>query len=136
MKIILRLKGEALYKLAAVNVGATVDYRNHSIKNLLGDNSGKDFFLIRPTAGLFFTKLIKGTVGWTFSRGAGETYNALYASVAIKLDKNITLFGEYAPTAEFMSPGSFVVKNNYFKVDSIGSIYWEKSNALTCFCKI
>jgi len=131
----LRLKGEALYKLAAVNVGAAVDYRNHSIKNLLGDNSGKDFFLIRPTAGLFFTKLIKGTAGWTFSRGAGETYNALYASVAVKLDKNITLFGEYAPTAEFMSPGNFVVKNNYFKVDSIGSIYWEKSNALSASVK-
>jgi len=131
----LRIKGEALLKLSAVNIGAAVDYRNHSIKNLLGDNSGKDFFLLRPTAGLFFTKLIKGSVGWTFSHGAGETYNALYASVAIKLDKNITLFGEYAPTAEFMSPGSFVVKNNYFKVDSIGSIYWEKSNALTASVK-
>ena len=131
----LRLKGETLLKLSAVNVGLAVDYRNHSIKNLLGDNSGKDFFLIRPTAGLFFTKLIKGTAGWTFSRGAGETYNALYASVAIKLDKNITLFGEYAPTAEFMSPGNFVVKNNYYNVDSIGSIYWEKSNALTASVK-
>jgi hypothetical protein len=131
----LRLKGEALYKLAAVNVGAAIDYRNHSIKNLLGDNSGKDLFLIRPTAGLFFTKLIKGTIGWTFSQGAGETYNALYASVAIKLDKNITLFGEYAPTAEFNSPGNYVVKNNYFKVDSIGSIYWERSTQFTASVK-
>jgi hypothetical protein len=131
----LRLKGEALLKLSAVNIGVAVDYRNHSIKNLLGDNSGKDFFLFRPTAGLFFTKLIKGTAGWTFSRGAGETYNAFYASVAIKLDKNVTLFGEYAPTAEFMSPGNFVVKNNYFNVDSIGSIYWEKSNALNASVK-
>jgi hypothetical protein len=131
----LQLKGNALYKLAAVNVGATVDYRNHSIKNLLSDDPGKDFFLIRPTAGLFFTKLIKGTAGWTFSSGAGNTYNALYASVAIKLDKNLTLFGEYAPTAQFMSPGEYVVKNNYFKVDSIGSIYWEKSNALTASVK-
>lgn len=131
----LRLKGEALYKLSAVNVGATIDYRNHTIKNLLGDNSGKDLFMIRPTAGLFFTKLIKGTLGWTFSRGAGETYNALYASVAIKLDKNITLFGEYAPKAEFNSPGNYVVKNNYFNADSIGSIYWERSSALTASVK-
>lgn len=131
----LRLKGEALYKLAAVNVGAAIDYRNHSIKNLLGDNAGKDYFLFRPTAGLFFTKLIKGSIGWTFSRGAGETYNALYASVAIKLDKNITIFGEYAPTSEFSSPGNFVIKNNYFNVDSIGSVYWEKTSALTASVK-
>jgi len=131
----LRLKGEALVKLSAVNIGAAVDYRNHSIKNLLGDNSGKDFFLFRPTAGLFFTKLIKGTAGWTISRGAGQTYNALYASVAIKLDKNLTIFGEYAPTAEFNSPGNYVVKNNYFNVDSIGSIYWEKNNALNASVK-
>jgi hypothetical protein len=131
----LRLKGEALLKLSVVNIGAAIDYRNHSIKNLLGDNSGKDFLLIRPTAGLFFTKLIKGSFGWTFSRGARKTYNALYASVALKLDKNITLFGEFAPTAEFLSPGNFVVKNNYFNVDSIGSIYWEKSNAFTASVK-
>lgn len=131
----LRFKGEALLKLAAVNVGAAVDYRNHSITNLLGDNTGKDFLLLRPTAGLFFTKLIKGTVGWTFSRGAGETFNAVYASVAIKLDKNITLFGEYAPTSEFMSPGNYAVMNNYFRVDSVGSIYFEKRNALTASIK-
>ena len=131
----LRFKGEALLKLAAVNVGTAIDYRNHSITNLLGDATGKNFLLLRPTAGLFFTKLIKGTVGWTFSRGAGETFNGVYASVAIKLDKNITLFGEYAPTTEFLSPGNYVVKNNYFKVDSVGSLYWEKSNALTASVK-
>ncbi len=131
----LRFKGDALLKFPVVNVGAAIDYRNHSITNLLGDNSGKDFLLLRPTAGLFFTKLIKGTFGWTFSHGAGETYNAIYASVALKLDKNITLFGEFAPTAEFISPGNFVIKNNYFNVDSAGSIYWEKSNALTASVK-
>lgn len=124
-----RLKGEALLKFSAVNAGATIDYRTHLIKNLLGDNSGKDFLLIRPTAGLNFTKLIKGTFGWTFARGAGNTYNAIYASVAIRLDKNLTLFGEYAPTAEFMSPGNYLLQNHYLKVDSIGSIYWERSNS-------
>lgn len=131
----LRIKGEALLKLAIVNVGAAIDYRKHSIKNELGDNSGKDFLLLRPTAGLFFTKLIKGTVGLTFSQGAGNTYSALYGSVAIKFDKNLTLFGEFAPTAEFMSPGNFVIQNNYFNVDSIGSVYWERSNALTASVK-
>jgi hypothetical protein len=131
----LRLKADALLKVAVVNAGVGIDYHNHTITNLLGENAGKDFIVIRPTAGLFFTKLIKGTFGWTFSRGAGETYNAVYASVALKLDKNITLFGEFAPTPEFMSPGNFVIKNNYLNVDSIGSIYWKKSNALTASVK-
>ncbi len=131
----IRLKGESLIKFSAFNLGVAADYRNHSIKNLIGDNSGKDFFLLRPTAGFLFTELIKGSFGWTFSSGAGNTYNALYASAAIKLDKNLTLFGEYAPTAEFQSPGTFLLKNNYFKVDSIGSIYWERKNSFNAIIK-
>lgn len=130
-----RFRGESLIKFSSFNLGVAVDYRNHTIKNLLGDNSGKDFFSIRPTAGFQFTELVKGSFGWNFSRGAGNTYNALYASVAIKLDKNLTLFGEYAPTAEFLSPGSYLLKNNYYKVDSIGSIYWERRNSLSATVK-
>jgi len=129
-----RLKAEALLKLNVVNVGAAVDYRNHSLKNELTD-PGKDFLLIRPTAGLYFTKLIKGTVGWTFSHGAANTYNAIYASVALKIDKNLTVFGEFAPTSEFMSPGNFVIQNHYLNVDSLGSVYWEKSGALSASIK-
>lgn len=128
-------KGEALLKLSAFNIGGTVDYRNHSIKNLIGNDSGKEFLLLRPTAGLFFTKLIKGTLGWTFSRAAGNTYNAVYASVALKLDKNLTVFGEYNPANEFQSPAGFLLQNNYLKVDSVGSIYWIKNNSFNASIK-
>ncbi len=131
----LRLKFESLIKLSTFNLGIAADYHNHNIKNLLGDNSGKDFLLLKPTAGFQFTKLIKASFGWNFSRGAGNTFNSPYASVAIKLDKNVTFFGEFEPTAEFQSPGSFLLKNNYFQVDNIGSIYWEKNNAFTASIK-
>jgi hypothetical protein len=124
-----RLKAESRIKLSAVNIGVAADYRNHSIKNLSGDNSGKDFFLVRPTAGFQFTELIKGSFGFSFSSAAGNTYHTPYASVAIKLDKNFTLFGEYSPTPEFETPGSLLLKNNYFRSDSVGSIYWERDNA-------
>lgn len=130
-----RLKGESLIKLSDFNLGIAADYRNHSIKNLLGKNSGKDFLLLRPTAGFQFTSLIKASFGWSFSRAAGNTYNALYASAALKLDKNLTLFGEYAPVPMFESPGTYLLKNNYFRVDSIGSIYWEKTNSFTATIK-
>ena len=53
----LRLKGEGLLKLAAVNVGAVIDYRTHSVKNLLGDNSGKDFLLSPSDCRFTFYKI-------------------------------------------------------------------------------
>jgi hypothetical protein len=131
----LMLKGESLIKFSSFNLGVDVDYYSHIIKNLSGDKSGKDFLLLRPIAGFQFTDLIKGSFGWNFSRGAGNTFNAPYASVAIKLDKNLTLFGEFAPTAEFESPGTYLIKNNYLRIDSIGSIYWEKKNAFSAKLK-
>lgn len=131
----LRLKGESLIKLSDFNLGVAVDYKNHSIKNLLGDKAGKDFLLLRPTAGFQFTELIKASFGWNFSRGAGNTFNSPYASTAIRLDKNITLFGEFSPGAQFFSPGDYLIKNNYFRVDSIGTIYWEKDKSLTASVK-
>ncbi len=131
----IKLKAEALAKFAAFNLETTIDYRSHLIKNSFNNNLGEDFFLIRPAAGLNFTKLIKGSLGWTFSTAAGNTYNAIYASVAMKLNKDITLFGEYAPSAQFYSAGDYLKQNHFFRVDSIGSIYWEKSNALTASVK-
>ena len=34
-----------------------------------------------------------------------------------------------------MTPGSFAIQNHYLNVDSIGSIYWERSGALTASIK-
>lgn len=132
---ILRLKGEGIIKLDVVNVGVVMDYRNYNINNLLADASGKNFFLIRPTVGLYFTKLIKGSFGLTFSKAADQTFNSIYASVAINLNKNFTLFGEFAPSPEFISPGTSAVINNYLKVDSLGSVYWKKKNAFHAFAR-
>lgn len=131
----LRLKAEALAKFSAFNLETVIDYQNHIIKNNLSNNSGTSSFQIRPAAGLNFTKLIKGSIGWTFSTTDGNVYNAIYASIAMKLNKDITLFAEYAPSAQFESPGSYLRKNHYFRVDSIGSIYWKKSSALTASVK-
>lgn len=130
-----RLKGETLIKLDAFNLGISAVYKSHILKNISGNNSGKDFLQLRPTAGFQFTELIKGSFGWTFSRGAGNTFNALYGSVALKLNKNVTLFGEYAPVAMFESSGELLLKNNYLIVDSLGSIYWEKKNSFTASLK-
>ena len=131
----LRLKGESLIKLSDFNLGVDVDYRNHTIKNLSGNNSGKDFLLLRPAAGFQLTELVKASFGWNFSRGAGNTFNSPYASAAIKLDKSLTLFGEFNPSAQFESPGTYLITNNYLRVDNIGSIYWEKKNSLSATIK-
>ncbi|MCJ7554135.1 MAG: hypothetical protein MUO34_09660 [Ignavibacteriaceae bacterium] len=123
-----RLKGESKIVVSIVNIGIAADYQKHYIKNSFGDKQGRDIFIFRPVAGFQFTELIKGAFGFTLANSAGKNLSALYASVGIKLNKNLTVFGEYAPVPQLVSPGTMLRENEYFNAVDYSSIYYEKSD--------
>lgn len=124
-----RIKGESKIIVSAINVGIAADYQKHYIKNSFGDKQGNDMFLIRPVAGFQITNLIRGGFGFTFSNSGGEKFGAPYASVGLKLGQFLTLFGEYAPIPQLISPGTFLRENEYFNAVDYSSIYFEKLNS-------
>lgn len=123
-----RLKGESKIVVSAINIGITADYQKHYIKNSFGDKQGNDIFILRPVAGFQFTDLIKLAFGFTYSNSGGDNFGALYASGGIKLDNNLTVFGEYAPGAHLVSSGTFLRQNEYFNAINYSSIYYKKSH--------
>lgn len=122
----LNLKAQTLLKVSFLNIGITADYRNHSIKNYPDVKTGKDIFILRPTAGFQFTKLAKGSFGVTISNSGGDKFFNPYASVAVRLSDEFTLFGEYNAMPEFYEPAHYLKQNIYLDVDSLSSIYFEK----------
>lgn len=123
-----RLKGESKIIISAINIGIAADYQKHYIKNSFGDKQGSDMFLFRPVAGFRITNLIRGSFGFTFSNSGGEKFGAPYASAGIKFGPNLTLFGEYAPSPQLISPGTFLRHNEYFNAIDYSSVYYEKLN--------
>lgn len=124
----LRLKGESKILFSKFHIGVVADYHKHYVNNIFGEKLGGSLLLLRPVAGFQFTSLIKGSFGFTFSTAGDEKFNTPYASVGVKLDKNLTLYGEYAPTPEFKSAGTILRENDYFNAINYTSIYYEKSN--------
>ena len=123
-----RLKAESKIVLSVLNIGVAADYQKHYIKNTFGSRVGSDMFLVRPVAGFQFTNLIKGAFGFTFSNSGGKQFGAPYASFGLKFNKFLTLFGEYAPTPQLVSPGTFLRQNEYFNAFDYSSTYYEKTN--------
>lgn len=123
-----RLKGETKITASVINIGIAADYQKHYIKNIFGDKQGKDIFILRPVAGFQFTELIRLAFGFTYSNSGGDNFGALYASAGIKLNNNLTVFGEYAPGAHIVSPGTLLRQNEYFNAINYSSIYFKKSH--------
>lgn len=131
----LTLKAQALFKVSFLNVGIAAEYNNHSIKNYPDVKTGKDIFIFRPTAGFQFTKIAKGSFGLTMSNSGGDKFFNPYASVAVRLSDELTLFGEYNAMPEFYGPSYFLRQNNFLDVDSLSSIYFEKGVQYSVFVK-
>ncbi len=123
-----RLKGESKIIVSAINIGIAADYQKHYVKNSFGDKLGNDMFLFRPVAGFNITNLIRGAFGFTFSNSGGDKFGAPYASLALRLGQYLTLFGEYAPISQLVSPGTFLRQNEYFNAMNYSSVYFEKLN--------
>lgn len=123
-----RLKGETKLIISDVNIGVAADYQKHYIKNMFGSKLGSDMFLVRPVAGVQLTKLFRVAAGFTFSNTGGNTFSAPYASLGFKLNQNLTIFGEYAPVPQLISPGTLLRENEYFNAVMYSSTYFEKTN--------
>lgn len=123
-----RLKGETKIIISPLNIGITADYQKHYIKNAFGDKFGDDILILRPAAGLQFSGFLKTAIGFTFANSGGNNFGAPFVSAGLKLNKNLTLFGEYAPIPELVSPGTFLRRNEYFNAINYASTYFEKSN--------
>jgi hypothetical protein len=85
-------------KFASFNIGVDLDFNKQfletevdALTTRFGLNRDK-YFSIRPSAGFNLSEVLKVTGGITYSESGGSTFTVPYASIGLKLNKNISIF--------------------------------------------
>lgn len=127
--------GFAKTAFSAFNINLNLNYKRQYILNELQNNSEFYFMKVRPTVGLNLSDVLRADFGLSYAQDGNNSFSAPYAAAALRLEKNITLFGEFAPSAEFLTENYFIRKNPWFNVSSFTNLFFEKSNVLKAVLK-
>jgi hypothetical protein len=120
---------------SAFNIGLNLNYKRQFILNRLQNNSEFYFINVRPTAGIDLSDILRVQFGITYAKDGSNSFSAPYASAALHFDKNLSLFGEFAPDAEFLTENYFIRMNPYLNTGSFTNIFFEKTNVLKAVLK-
>lgn len=135
------LSAFANVKFLSFNLGIDFDFKNQSLENeteAATSRYGLDrdkYVSVRPTAGFNLSEVLKVTGGITYSESGGSTYTVPYASMGLKLNKNVSIFGEYSPQTEFLSSNYFLKINRYFNPQGFNNILLKKSHNINAVLK-
>lgn len=127
--------GYSRANFSAFNIGVNLNYKRQFIQNKLQDNSEFYFVNVRPTAGLDLSDFLRIQFGISYAQDGSKTFSAPYLSAALNFNKNLTLFGEFAPDVEFLTENYFIRMNPYLNTDSFSNLFFEKSNVLKAVLK-
>jgi len=132
---LLGFNGFARGEFSAFNVNVNLDYKRQYILNKMQDNSEFYFVKIRPTVGLNLSDVLRADFGISYAQDGSHSFSAPYAAAALHLESNVTLYGEFAPSAEFLTENYFIRLNPYLNVSTFTNLFFEKSNVLKALLK-
>jgi hypothetical protein len=126
----LQLKGYGKLTLAAFNLSCDLIFKKQFLANDTINNSKKSFVSIAPKIGLNISEIMKMQLGINYSQSMGNIFITPFVSVALKLDKNISFFGEYSPHADLLSASWFLHQNPYINSQTLSNAYVHYDNSI------
>ncbi len=127
---LINANGFAKIQVSDISLGVKAKYQKQFLDTDSLDNEDYNYLFARPVVSFELLNSIKVGVGYTFSKLGDEKFNDIYASVGLKIYKDMILLGEYNPGAEFITSGSLLRKNEYFNPISVTNLFLRKSNSL------
>lgn len=97
-------------------------------QTLSGSNSSFDnqyYVNSMLTVGFKFYNMLNLKVGAYLSESEGNTFFAPVAYASMKLHKNLSVFGEFAPNTEFQTLQDFRTANRYYRISNFANAYIE-----------
>jgi hypothetical protein len=116
--------------LSSFNLGLSAKY-NQQILSYSENEDNNYLIQLRPVAGFSVSRTMRASVGITYSKSGNEDFIAPYAAMSLRLNKNLSLYGEFAPSAELYGAGYFLSKNRFFTVNNFVNFYSEESINIT-----
>jgi hypothetical protein len=137
---LLGLRGFSRVNFSPLNISVNAEYKKQflTIDDAVPNTPNPDvddFFSVRPTAGLNISNTLKVSGGVTYASSGNNSYAAPYASIGLRLSRSLSLFGEYAPHAEFITPGRLLMINRYFDPQNFYNFFVKKRNLFTAAVK-
>lgn len=129
------MSGFAQLTLPAFNLGVEADYKKQNLTNAYLSGINTNFISAKPTMGLSLTRLINVNFGFNYQHSGSNNFFSPYASMAMYFDKELSLYGEYSPQAEFLGGGHFLQSNDYFMAERFSNIFLKKNIAFTAALK-
>ena len=126
---ILGLHGFAGLELSTFSLHVKADYNTQRISNDSVAGSQNNFVQLRPAIGLNISNSLNASFGVYYAKAGGENVFYPYASLGIKIDRGLSLFGEYSPEAEFLGGSYWLNKNPYFNTSVFQNFFYKKSSA-------
>lgn len=127
---LLKINGLLKANFSYFKIGAYLNYQRQSIDNNLIINGNFNYFSARPFVQIEFQNSFKLIGGATYSSSGAKDYVAPYISAALKPSNFVSLYGEYKPSAEFVTSGYLLRGNEYFNPQAITNIFVKKTNDL------
>lgn len=132
---VFKISGMSRLQLSNFAIGVNAKFVSASLENSLFSAASFGYTDLRPFLGLIISDGLKATIGMDFAFYDGKTSFNPYVSLGLKLDKNISMFAEFAPRTEFISAGTFLKRNQYLKADSVTGVFYNLGSNIRAVVK-
>jgi hypothetical protein len=116
--------------LSGFNLACDVTLKKQFLHGTNNEQLRNGYLGISPRIGLNISELFKVNFGINYSQYYDNVYFTPFASVAVKMDNSISLFGEFNPHAELVNSKFFIKSNPYVNPASLEGAYIRYDNAL------
>ncbi len=118
---------KAYLKFKINNFGFKLEgsYKNQTISSTTLNLENQYYFNSQATIGFKMYDIVNLRAGIYLSESEGNTFFAPIAFGSIKLNKNLSVFGEFAPNTEFKTLQDFRNSNRYYQIGDFANTFVE-----------
>ncbi|MFA8344053.1 MAG: hypothetical protein ACEPO8_13860 [Rhodothermaceae bacterium] len=111
------------FNVSRFAVKASAEYKKQDLTNNLSLTDNYDYLSGNAYAKLALSEKISVKGGVNYSKADDLNLFSIYAGIKMKLSKEVSLYGEYNPGADFFTIYDFVKKNKYFNLGTTDNLF-------------
>ncbi|HUX92892.1 MAG TPA: TonB-dependent receptor [Ignavibacteriaceae bacterium] len=132
---LMNVEGFAKIGFPTFYLGVDANFKKQFLTNNIYNNQIGYFLSARPSVELNITNLLRASFGFYFSQVSRNNFFSPYASAALNLGNGISLFGDYSPQTEFLTPEYFLNQNPYYNPQNFSNLFVKNNSSFDAYIK-